>query len=113
MAAEQSPMQPDEPQTNTGPILPVGLPVYTNDGRRIGRVKEAHERCFRVDVRFAFDYWLSMRAVAAVRRGRILLGVDKGQVEEYLVDIDCLDDFEHLEPVTPGGVVLGLGTAGS
>ena len=112
MAVEQSPDQPDEQQTSGGPVLPVGLPVYSSDGRRLGRVKEAHERCFRIDVRFAFDYWVSMRAVAAVRRGRILLSVEKGQVEEYLVDIDCLDDFEHLEPVTPGGVVLGLGTAG-
>jgi hypothetical protein len=110
MAVEHRPHQPDA-QPNGGAALPIGLPVYTSDGRRIGRVKEADERCFRVDARFAFDYWLSMRAVAAVRRGRVLLGVEKSRVEEYLVDTDCLEDYEHLEPVAPGGVALGLGTA--
>jgi hypothetical protein len=113
MTAARVPQTSDDQPTSTDVVLPVGLPVYTSDGHQLGRVKEADERCFLVDVRFAFDYWLSMRAVAAVHRGRVLLGIDKRHVEEYLVDVDCLDDFEHLQPVTPDGTVAGLLPAAS
>jgi hypothetical protein len=113
MTAARASQPSDDQPTSTGVVLPIGLPVYTSDGRRLGRVKEAGERCFLVDVRFAFDYWLSMRAVAAVQRGRVRLGVDKRRVETYLVDVDCLDDFEHLQPVTADGTVAGLMPAAS
>ena len=88
--------------------LSVGAAIYGRDGRYIGRVKEASERCFLVDVRFAFDYWLSTRAVAAVHDGEVLLGIEKREVGEYLVDVDCLEDFEELDPVSERGATLDL-----
>jgi hypothetical protein len=54
--------------------------------------KEVRERCFRVNARLAFDYWLSRRCVAAVRDGKVLLATDKRGVADYLVESDCLDD---------------------
>jgi len=112
MAADRRPSESSDGagagERGACPVLPTGIAVHSRDGRRLGRVKEAHERCFLLDVPLAFDYWLSMRAVAAVAGGRVRLGVDKARVADYLVDPDCLDDFEHLEPVTPGGIVPGL-----
>jgi hypothetical protein len=83
----------------------VGLAIYTADGRRLGRVKRAAERCIQVDARFAFDYWISRRAVAAVENDQVLLGIERARVGTYLVDPDCIED-EDLEPVT--GSRLGL-----
>src|SRR5688572_24716562 len=74
----------------------IGAPVYTRDGHRLGTVKEATADCFLVDVRLAFDYWLSSRAIAAVAAGRVQLGIDKREVGAYLVDPDCLQDFTQL-----------------
>lgn len=93
---------PDEfgPEPQTAPIKAIlGSPIYTKDGRCLGTVKEAGPHCFRVDARFAFDYWLSMRAVAAIGEDSVRLGVEKREVGDYLVDIDCPEDFEDLEPV--------------
>ncbi len=90
--------------------LPAGLRVYTRDGHRLGAVKEAHERCFLIDVRFAFDYWLSRRAVATVEQERVTLVIDKSQVEDYLVDPDCVED-DHLEPASEGPSALGIDAA--
>jgi hypothetical protein len=88
-----------ENEGDHGAALPIGVAVITRDGHRLGQVKEANERCFLIDVRLAFDYWLSTRAVAAVREDDVLLGIDKCEVSSYLVDTDCLDDFEDLPPV--------------
>ncbi len=67
-------------------------PVYSRDGQHLGTVKEVRDRCFMVDVRLAFDYWLSSRCVATVRDGHVVLAVAKRQVSDYLVDADCPDD---------------------
>lgn len=84
----------------------IGAPVYTTDGRSLGRVKKVGAECFLVDVRFAFDYWLSSRAIAGLDEGRVQLGIDKRQVADYLVDRDCLQDFDGLPPVSASPVVL-------
>lgn len=91
-------------EPGTAPVhAALGSSIYTKDGRCLGTVKEAGPHCFRVDARFAFDYWLSMRAVAVSGEDRVLLGVEKREVGDYLVDIDCLEDFEDLEPVVEHG----------
>ena len=82
--------------------VPIGAPVYSRDGRRLGVVKQVQERCFLVDARLAFDYWLSTRCVAVVDGGQVRLGVNKRDVGDYLVDMDCPEDFEDLEPVVTG-----------
>ena len=106
-----APRETDAPidDGDTAPYaVAVGAPIYSRDDRYLGKVKEAGRRCFLVDVRFAFDYWLSTRAVATVEDGRVLLGVDKRDVGNYLVDVDCLDDFDDLDPVTERTVALEL-----
>ena len=82
---------PDQPTLPVGE-LPVGAPIYSRDNQHLGTVKEARDRCFLVDVRLAFDYWLSRRCVAAVRDGQVVLAVDKREVSQYLVDIDGPDE---------------------
>ena len=86
-----------------GPSLPHGASVVTRDGYKLGRIKESNDRCFLIDVRLAFDYWLSTRAVASVHDGEVDLGIEKREVGRYLVDIDCLDDFNDLPSVIGGG----------
>jgi hypothetical protein len=84
----------------------LGAWVYTRDGRRLGRVKEATTDCVLIDARFAFDYWLSSRAIAQITAGRVQLGIDKRQVGDYLVDRDCPEDFAALPAVTPHPIVV-------
>jgi hypothetical protein len=84
----------------------IGAIVITRDGHRLGRIKDAVTDCVLIDARFAFDYWLSSRAIARVAAGQVHLGIDKRQVGAYLVDRDCLEDFSALPSVTARPVVL-------
>ncbi len=100
-------------QSRSATVTPTeieGASIYSRDGQRLGRVKEVRDRCLLVDARFAFDYWISLKAVAGIRAGRVLLGVDRHEVEQYLVDIDCLDDFDDLPAVlgVDGAVPLAV-----
>ena len=110
MHADHESFQPETPMPAT---VPVGAPIYSRDDRRLGVVKEVTEHCFLVDARLAFDYWLSTRCVAAVTEGSVRLGVDKRDLGDYLVDMDCPEDFEDLEPVSANEEALGLSPAGS
>ena len=85
--------------TGRGVELPVGMPISSRDGQHLGSVKQVRAQCFLVDVRLAFDYWLSRRCVAAVEGGHVRLAVDKRAVADYLVDADCPDDEEVEDPV--------------
>jgi hypothetical protein len=71
--------------------VPLNAPLSSRDGQHLGTVKAVHDRCFLVAVRWAFDYWLSRRCVAAVRDRQVILAVDKDQVADYLIDSDGLD----------------------
>ena len=83
---------PADDQRPPAPVLaPVGAPIYSRAGQHPGTVKEAHDRCFLVAVRWAFDYWLSNHCVAAVRDGQLILAVDKSQVSDYLIDSNGLN----------------------
>ena len=101
------------PGAGAVPDLPLGAPIYSRDRQRLGSVKEVRGRCFLVDVRLAFDYWLSGRCVAEVCDGRVMLAVDKRDVSAYLVDIDCPDDVEEFSTAVSGEPVLGASPAGS
>ena len=108
--------RPDEQavlDTEIVPHLPVGAPIYSRDGRRLGTVKEVRGRCFQVDVPLAFDYWLSSRCVAAVWDDQVRLAVDKRAVSDYLVDIECPDDVEEVNMAAGGEPALEFGPAGS
>ena len=72
--------------------VPVDASIYSRDDQLLGTVKEVRDRCFLVNARLPFDYWLSSRCVAAVGDGHVVLAVDKRQVADYLIDVDCPDD---------------------
>ena len=78
--------------TTAASDLPLGAIISSRDQQRLGTVKEVGDRCFLVNAPLAFDYWLSSRCVATVGDGHVVLAVDKRQVSDYLVDVDCPDD---------------------
>jgi hypothetical protein len=81
----QQPASADD-QGPTVPVVPVGAAIYSRDGVPIGLVKAVRDDQFLVEVRWAFDYWLSTRCVATVAGAQVLLAVDKEAVSDYLVD---------------------------
>jgi len=72
------------------PILrvTVGTPVYTNDGAKIGKVKEVRGQAFKIETGlFQKDYWLPGTSVAeAAPDMAVTLAVDKKQVDTEKVD---------------------------
>lgn len=72
------------------PILrvTVGTPVYTQDGAKIGKVKEVRSRAFKVETGlFQKDYWLTGESVAeATPDAAVMLGVDKNQIDTKKID---------------------------
>jgi hypothetical protein len=90
--------------------VPLNAPLYSRDGQHLGTVKAVRDRCFLVDVRWAFDYWLSRRCVADVCDGQVILAVDKDQVADYLIDSDGLD-FDDGPAVDAARRVVPPGTA--
>ena len=91
-----SPQPVDQPGLAVAPT--VGVAVHTRDGRLLGKVKEVRERCFLIDARLAFDYWLSTRCIATAGDDEVHLHVDKRDVNNFLVDIDCPEDIESPDP---------------
>ncbi len=67
------------------PILrvTVGTPVYTQDGAKVGKVKEVRGQAFKVETGlFSKDYWLAGESVAAASPDlAVTLAVEKGQVD--------------------------------
>jgi hypothetical protein len=82
---------PRVPEGDTSPGVTVGVTIASRDGTHIGTVKAVRGERFLVEVRWAFDYWLSTRCVAEVRAGQVILAVDKGDVSDYLIDGDGVD----------------------
>jgi hypothetical protein len=72
------------------PILrvTVGTPIYTQDGAKVGRVKEVRGQAFKVETGlFQKDYWLPGESVAeAAPDQAVTLAVDKNQIEAKKVD---------------------------
>ena len=72
------------------PILrvTVGTPVYTQDGSKVGKVKEVRGQAFKVETGlFSKDYWLSGESVAAASPDvAVTLAVDKGQVDRSKIE---------------------------
>jgi len=72
------------------PILrvTVGKPLYSQDGAKVGKVKEVRGQAFKVETGlFSKDYWLAGESVAeAAPDLAVTLGVDKGQVDTRKID---------------------------
>jgi len=92
-------------------LMSTGTTIISRDGRRIGKVKAAQGGYFRVDARFAFDYWLSDQIIESVEDGTIRLVIDKAQIGSAIVDMDCPEDdllnlASLLDSLRPHGLVL-------
>lgn len=71
------------------PILLVtaGVPVYTADNQKLGKVKEIEGEYFKVETGlFQRDYWLGADAVVqAVPDQSVVLNLTKAQVEDHKI----------------------------
>ena len=54
----------------------VGADVYTRDGRPVGRIVEAGERCFKLVLEGGPVIWLGRQMVVAVQETRVILSSD-------------------------------------
>ena len=57
-----------------------GLPVMSSDSKLLGRVKEVRGDTFKVDARWAFNYWLGNEVVENTAKGLVQLVVTKQAV---------------------------------
>ena len=65
------------------PFIPPGDDIYTQDGERIGQVKDIRDGDIRVDATAAPDYWLPAALVASFADGRITMAFAKDQLKEH------------------------------
>ena len=73
-------------------VLTEGDRVITSDGQELGLIKELKPDCFKVDVRWAPDYWLGTEIVDTVEQGIVQLLITKEVVgPAKLHDIDKID----------------------
>jgi len=71
------------------PILRVtGTPVYTQDGEKVGKIKEVRAQAFKVETGLLQkDYWLGGESVAeAAPDAAVTLVADKNQIDSYKID---------------------------
>lgn len=61
----------------------IGQPVYTNDGDRLGSVKEVQGAFFKVDAPMAPDYWLPVSSVSTATGNQVTLSFDTGHLGDY------------------------------
>jgi hypothetical protein len=66
--------------------IPVGAPVYTEDGEQVGQVKEIDAGFFKVDASMQPDYWLPDSAVRSYTAERVTLAFNKDQLSSHKVD---------------------------
>lgn len=56
-----------------GSIPKIGSRVITSDGEQLGRVKDVHGECFKVDAPLQADYWLAADSIATTLAGEVML----------------------------------------
>jgi hypothetical protein len=66
----------------------VGTPVYTQDGAKVGKVKEVRGQALKVETGlFQRDYWVNAQSVAeAVPDLTVTLAVEKSNVDTVKVE---------------------------
>jgi len=74
-------------QSEPAPILrvTVGVPVFTADAQKLGKVKDVRGESFQVETGlFQADYWLAGDIVAeAVPEHSVTLGINKQEVDAH------------------------------
>jgi len=64
----------------TAKVLTEGDRVVSADGKDLGLIKEIKADCFKVDVRWAPDYWLGTEIVDSAEQGIVQLFITKDGV---------------------------------
>lgn len=79
---------------NTGSAaLQTGARVVTADGKQLGKVKDIREDQFKIDARFAPDYWLRVDTIEEIEADVVQLGIDKTDLGAAKVpDLKNIDD---------------------
>jgi hypothetical protein len=76
----------------TTKVLSEGDRVVTADGKELGLIKELKPDCFKVDVRWAPDYWLGTEIVDSAEQGIVQLFITKEGVGPAKLHGDGIDD---------------------
>jgi hypothetical protein len=77
--------------------IPVGFPVVTQDGEKLGTVKETRGRCFQVDVPMAPDLWLPTAVVRSTDAQLVVLSIPQAAIGDYTVaDPDAYRDWSEV-----------------
>jgi hypothetical protein len=66
--------------------LPVGCPIFTSDGDKLGEVKEVRSGFFKVEASMQPDYWLSTSHVTSTSGDRVVLDFVKDHLGDYKTD---------------------------
>lgn len=77
---------PPNPESATGMVPQPGQPVYTRDGKDLGRVKELASDAFKVDAPMRRDYWLSVGSILGIGPDGIEMDFDESMREAYELD---------------------------
>jgi hypothetical protein len=73
-------------------VLTEGDRVVSSDGKELGLVKELKPDRFKVDVRWAPDYWLGTEVVDSAEQGIVQLIITKEGVGPAKIHSDNIDD---------------------
>ena len=65
-----------------------GLPVHTEDGEKIGTVKEVSMAAFKVDVPMRPDFWLSRDRVLSFTNERVTMDFSHDDLGEHTLTED-------------------------
>jgi hypothetical protein len=84
-------------ETGTATTVAVGYPVVTQDGEKLGEVKETRGRFFKVDTPMEPDYWLPSAIVRSTAEQLVVLSVAKDAIGDYMVsDPDAYRDWPEV-----------------
>ena len=72
-----------------GFVLHTGARVMSSDSKQLGLVKEVRGDQFRVDVRWAPDYWIGNESVDDVSEDTVQLLVTKGDIGSAKLHLDA------------------------
>src|SRR5690242_6988110 len=64
----------------------LGTPVYSKDGKELGKLKEIRGDAMCLDVPRAFDYWLPAEVVESSSAGRLVIRLNEDDVDDYKLD---------------------------
>ncbi|MGE5597421.1 MAG: hypothetical protein ACM3S1_15450 [Hyphomicrobiales bacterium] len=62
-----------------------GAPIFTSDGKQIGKVKEVRGPYLKVDVRWARDYWLTSNEVYSADDSSVTLVIPRDELNLYKI----------------------------